>query len=112
LDGAGPLLLEEPELSLHEAVIRNLPPMMWKITRKSGRQIIVSTHSADLLSDESIGADEVLLLKPTREDTTVTVASSDKEVRALVGSGMPVGEVVVPRVAPEQPEQLVIKFLE
>lgn len=104
LEGRGPLLLEEPELSLHEAVIRYLPAMMWRIARRNGRQIIVSTHSASLLSDEGIDIAEALLLEPSREGTTVTVAESDAQIRALVDAGVPVGEAVMPRVAPSKPE--------
>jgi predicted ATPase len=108
LEGKGPLLLEEPELSLHEAVVRHLPAMIWKVSRKTGRQVIVSTHSASLLSDEAIDAEEVLLLNPTHADTTVKAAASDAEVRALVEGGMPIGEAVLPRVAPANPEQLML----
>lgn len=112
LDGVGPLLLEEPELSLHEAVVAHLPAMMWKATRKSRRQLFVSTHSAALLSDRSIAAEEVLLLRPTREDTSVTVAADKAEIRALLEGGLSVGEAVLPLVAPERPEQLVLSFPE
>lgn len=110
LEGTGPLLLEEPELSLHEAVIRHLPSMMYRATRKSRRQIFVSTHSAALLADQSIAAEEVLLLRPTHEDTSVTVAASSAEIRALLESGLSMGEVVLPRVAPARPEQLLLGF--
>lgn len=106
LDGPGPLLLEEPELSLHDAVVRHLSGMMWQATRKSRRQVLVSSHSAALLSDPSIPAEEVLLLRPTREDTEVMVAAANEDVRALLASGMPVGEAVIPLVAPSRPERL------
>ena len=75
LDGSAPLLLEEPELSLHPAVVRHIPAMMARVTRRSGRQILVSTHSADLLADEGIAPEEVLLLTPSNEETHVTLAS-------------------------------------
>ncbi|MCW5890389.1 MAG: AAA family ATPase [bacterium] len=110
LEGAGPLLLEEPELSLHEAVIRHLPSMMWKATRKSRRQVVVSTHSAALLSDTSIAAQEVLLLRPTQEGTAVTVAADNEEVGALLEGGLSIAEAVLPRVAPAHPEQLLFRF--
>jgi predicted ATPase len=110
LEGAGPLLLEEPELSLHEAVVRHLPSMMWKATRKSRRQIVVSTHSAALLSDASIAAQEVLLLRPTHEGTAVSVAADSDEVRALLEGGLSIAEAVLPRVAPAHPEQLLFRF--
>jgi predicted ATPase len=112
LEGTGLLLFEEPELSLHEAVTRHLPSMMWRATRKSRRQLFVSTHSAALLSDKSIGAEEVLLLRPTREDTSVTVAADNSEIGALLEGGVPMGDAVLPRVAPAHPEQLVMRFPE
>ena len=110
LEGTGPLPLEEPELSLHEAVVRHLPPVMWKATRKSRRQILVSTHSACLLSDRSLAAEEVLLVRPTGEGSVVTVAADSAEVRALLEGGVPMGEAVLPRVAPTHPEQLLLKL--
>jgi predicted ATPase len=54
-DGTGPLLLEEPELSLHPDVVRYIPQMLARVQRRSGRQILISTHSTDLLQDEGIG---------------------------------------------------------
>jgi predicted ATPase len=100
LDGQGPLLLEEPELSLHEAVVRLLPAVMWKATRKSRRQLLVSTHSFGLLSDPGIDAREVLLLRPTNEGTQVTVAADSRQIRALLEGGLTIGEAVLPQVAP------------
>jgi predicted ATPase len=48
LDGIGPLLLEDPELSLHPEVVRFLPQMFAHIQSRTGRQILTSTHSTDL----------------------------------------------------------------
>src|SRR5262249_5898473 len=45
LDGSGPLLLEEPELSLHPEVVRFIPQMFSRIQRRTGRQVIATTHS-------------------------------------------------------------------
>ena len=106
LDGAHPLLLEEPELSLHPAVVRHVPSMMARLGRKLDRQMFVSTHSADLLSDKGIAPEEVLLLQPTSEDTKVTVASDDAQVQALLSGGSPMAEAVLPRVAPKNADQL------
>ena len=44
LDGTGPLLLEEPELSLHPEVVRFIPQMFARTQRRFGRQILVSTQ--------------------------------------------------------------------
>ena len=81
-----------------------------KNARKSRRQILVSTHSACLLSDRSLAPEEVLLVRPTGEDSVVTVASDSAEVRALLEGGVPMGEAVLPRVAPTHSEQLLLKL--
>jgi superfamily II DNA or RNA helicase len=52
LEGTGPLLLEEPELSLHPEVVRLIPQMFARMQRRSGQQVVVSTHSTDLLRDD------------------------------------------------------------
>ena len=38
LEGDSLLLLEEPELSLHPALVRKLPGLMWRIQNKKKRQ--------------------------------------------------------------------------
>ncbi len=106
LDGNGPLLLEEPELSLHPAVIRYLPSIFARTHRRSGRQLLVSTHSADLLSDEGIGLNEVLLLEPQKEGTRVLQAAALDDIRHLVHSDIPLSDIVVSRTSPAQVEQL------
>lgn len=108
LDGDGPLLLEEPELSLHPEVVRYLPQLFHHTQRKTRRQVIVSTHSADLLHDEGIGMDEVLVLRPAGEGTTIRRAGDVKEVRALLEGGMSVREAVVPYTAPKNAQQLAL----
>lgn len=106
LDGNGPLLLEEPELSLNAAVVRQIPQMFNRVQRRSKRQILVSTHSPDLLEDEGIGMNEVLILVPGAEGTSVRPAGDLSAVRDLVEGGMGLGEAVRPHAAPAHPEQL------
>ncbi len=108
LDGSAPLLLEEPELSLHTEVVRHLPQMMHRLGRKAGRQIFVSTHSAELLSDPGISLEEIMLLFPSPEGTTLMIASADKQARALVEGGSLPAAAVVPRSAPENAAQLAL----
>lgn len=106
LDRDGPLLLEEPELSLHPEIVRVLPQMLARVQRRTGRQIFLSTHSPELLSDEGIGLDEVLLLRPRSEGTEVTVASSHEDIRDLLKGGLSMADAVMPRTRPEQASQL------
>jgi predicted ATPase len=108
LDGTAPVLLEEPELSLHSAVIRVLPQVLVRLGRKSGRQVILTTHSADLLSDAGIAGEEVLQLTPSAEGTLVEAASSKREVRELLAAGMTVADAVLPRTSPANASQLAL----
>lgn len=108
LDGNAPLLLEEPELSLHPEVVRYIPSVMTRLGRKAGRQILVSTHSETLLSDLGIAPEEVLLLEPTREDTKVRLASTDPEILTLSQEGLAISESVIPRTAPRDAQQLAL----
>jgi len=106
LDGSGPLLLEEPELSLHPEVVRYVPQMFARTQRRTGRQILVSTHATDLLRDEGIGLDEVLLLLPGVEGTEMRPAGDFAEVRALLEGGSSLAEAVIPLTRPMKVEQL------
>jgi len=108
MDGQGPLLLEEPELSLHPGVVRVLPQMLARVQRRSGRQIFLSTHSPDLLRDEGIGLDEVLLLIPGREGTTVQTAALQQDIRNLLEGGLSLADIVIPKTGPEQADQLAL----
>jgi len=106
LDRSGPLLLEEPELNLHPEVVRYLPQMFATMQRRAGRQVIISTHSADLLRDEGLGLDEVLLLKPQDEGTAVEVATDIKDAERLVEGGIPLPDVLLPITRPPKARQL------
>jgi predicted ATPase len=108
LDKSGPLLLEGPELSLHPEVVRRIPQMFARIQRRLARQIVVSTHSTELLQDEGIGLDEVLLLEPAAEGTVVRPASAFSDVRDLLEGGISLGDAIVPRTRPRNVEQLAL----
>lgn len=112
-DGSGPLLMEEPELSLHDGIVRRIPSLMHRIHRvhkRASRQVFISTHSMALLSDEGIGADEVLTLAPATEGTNVVSGVDIPEIRALMDAGLPAGDAVIPYVEPPTAHQLVISF--
>lgn len=106
LEGDSLLLLEEPELSLNADIIRRLPSLFHRSLRQRRRQLLISTHSMDLLSDRGIGPEEVVLLTPTTEGTTVKSAASISEISHLLNSGMSIGEVVLPRTRPQNLGQL------
>jgi predicted ATPase len=106
--GSGPLLLEEPELSLHPEAVRYIPQMFARLHRKTGRQIVVSTHSPELLKDVGIGLDEVFLLRPGANGTTVTSAGSLAEIRELLDNGSSLADAVMPHTRPDNVHQLAL----
>jgi predicted ATPase len=106
LERGGPLLLEEPELSLHPAVVRYVPQMLGRMQSRAGRQVLVSTHSPELLQDDGIGVNEVLLLTPEDEGTAVRPAADLEDVTTLLDGGLTVADVVLPRTRPDHAEQL------
>jgi predicted ATPase len=108
-DGDGPLLLEEPELSLHVSVVRLLPNMMQSVLRARKtkiRQLIISTHSADILQDQSIDASEILLLRSQDEGTVAILGRDDARIRAELEAGMSMAEVAEIHTKPEGIEGL------
>ena len=98
--GAGPVLLEEPELSLHAAVVKQLPAIFNRVRMSGGPQVLVSTHSNDILSDAGLGMDEVVCLQPGKEGTEAALASALPEVQSLLDSGMSLAEILAPRTEP------------
>jgi len=106
LDGDSLLLLEEPELSLNAGIVRKIPALIHRMQRQRNRQVILSTHSADLLSDMGIGGDEVLLLTPSAEGTKVQLASSVKEVKLMLEEGVSIADAALPRTVPPDVSQL------
>ena len=108
MEREGPLLLEEPELSLHPEIVRVLPQMLARAQRRTGRQIFLSTHSPDLLRDDGIGLDEVLLLVPAKEGTEVKTAASQQDIRDLLEGGLSLPDAVIPKTRPERAAQLTL----
>lgn len=103
---SGPLLLEEPELSLHQDVALQLPAMIARMQRHSGRQVLITTHSEAIVGDSGIGLAEVHRLVPGDNGTTIETAFSNERIRQEVASGLTVGEAVMPRARPAGVEQL------
>ena len=108
LEGDSVLLLEEPELSLNTAIVRKLPVLIHRMTRKNKRQVLISTHSADLLSDKGIGDDEVILLIPGAEGTRAQRVCENKQIRDLLDGGLSIGDAAFPHIDPPNMQQLAL----
>jgi predicted ATPase len=106
LEGKGPLLLEEPELSLHPEIIRYLPRMAAQLQKKNKRQLLISTHSLEMLYDKGIAADEMLLLKPGKTGTEIEIGVNRREIKQLMEEGLSAAEAAVPEVRVPNVRQL------
>jgi predicted ATPase len=96
------LLLEEPELSLNSAIVSKLAPLVHRLQRQRRRQVLLSTHSVELLSDPGIAAEEVILLDTSGEATRAVNLREVPDSYSLVKSGFPVSEAVLPKTTPSQ----------
>jgi predicted ATPase len=97
MDGQSLLLLEEPELSLNEEIVKRLSALIDRVQRglRRRRQVIITTHSSALLSNAGISGNSLLILNPSDEGTSID-PTSEEELSAL-SSGFSPAEVVLPR---------------
>lgn len=105
-DGGSLLLIEEPEISLNSAIVAQIPAMMQKIQRqtKRRRQVLISTHSDALLSNQGIDAAGILIIEPQENGSTVRGISESEQ--AAIIDGFSVAEVILPKVRPVSARQL------
>ncbi len=106
-DSNGLLLLEEPELSLNQAVVEQIPLLIDRVlkgNRKNKRQIFITTHSKDLLGNNGIDANSVLILEPEKEGTSINEVSVPDKV--ALEAGLTVADVILPKTKPKNIEQL------
>ncbi len=116
-EGTGPLLLEEPELSLHPEIVREIPQMFvqlqnairkMKRRRVPPRQVVISTHSDEMLRDKGIAAEETVRIDPGKEGSLLLEA--DEKERTLLRNGLTVADVILPKTAPFPDRQLDLTF--
>ena len=102
IDSNGVLLLEEPEINLHPGIVAQFPEFIAKIQRvkKGGRQVFITTHSYDILSNEGIAPEEVLLLTNSPEGTEVEVLSNVEKAKNILEAGFSMADVVMPLTKP------------
>ncbi|AVP98297.1 chromosome segregation protein SMC [Ahniella affigens] len=100
LDGDSMILLEEPELSLNNSIVKEVPGLLSALEKMKRRksQILISTHSEPLLSNPGIDSNGVLLLEPSSEGTKIR-EMSDSE-RDAYTSGFSVSEIMLPKTNP------------
>ena len=110
LDNKGVILLEEPEINLHSGIISQIPEFIskiqWSKKLKSDSQILITTHSYDILSNSGISSDEVLLLQNTQKGTTIQKVSDIAEIKPILDQGLSIADAVIPYTKPKGVDNL------
>ena len=102
----GPVLLEEPELSLHSSVVNQIPAILSRVRNNGGPQVVVTTHSSEILYDEGLGKDEVVLLTPGEDGTETQEAAEIQNIQSLLDSGLSIAEILLPKTKPSAVHEL------
>lgn len=94
--GQSPLLLEEPELSLNEEIVAQLPRIIASIKSmsRSNRQFFITTHSEALLSNAGIDPSGIVILCPSDDGSTIRSVSVDE--KSALDAGLSPAEAVLP----------------
>lgn len=106
LDGSSMLLLEEPEISLNDAVVKEIPLIIHRLQKnmKVKRQVLASTHSEALLSNPGIDGRSIILLEVTTDGSIDRTLQKDEAL--ALEAGLSVAEVVLPKTRPNSVDQL------
>lgn len=106
LEGNSMLLLEEPEISLNDAIVKEIPLIIERLQRdlKTRRQVVMTTHSEALLGNPGIDERGVVLLETGEQGSTGRTI--DVYEKQALGTGLSVAEVVLPKTRPSKVSQL------
>ncbi|WP_448528801.1 AAA family ATPase [Raineya sp.] len=114
LDGNKPVLLEEPELSLHSAIVQQLADIIYVLQKKKQgeRQVILTTHSYELLNNKGIQLEEVLLvIYQGEEGSHIIPAALRNDIKQYLQiTNDSVAEIIIQRTAMKDPFQIPISF--
>ena len=110
LDGNGVILLEEPEINLNSGVVEQLPEFIARMQRNKKRQVLVTTHSYDMLSSVGIGTAEVAVLETSPEGTKVSPLSEIPSLQAAVDAGFSIADAAMPAIKPSTASEMNTKL--
>ena len=111
LDSNGPILLEEPELSLHSDAVRQIPAIISILQMTNSPQVILTTHSSEMLQDLGVEPEEVVLIQPTALGSIAKTADQFQRVHEIMDMDFPVGDAVRPITQADEINQLAAELL-
>lgn len=107
----GLLLLEEPELSLNSEIVKQIPGMISYVhDRRMNTQVILTTHTLDMVDDEGIALEETFQVVPGDKGSTLESMAHDKPSVDLFKNKLPLRQIVHSRVRAVSPSQLFFKL--
>lgn len=90
------VLIEEPETFLQASVVRSMSSFLAEVAVTHDVQMVISTHSPELIDSELVLPSQVLVLRPEDGETTgeLLSQSSDPRIRAVISAGLPKSEAI------------------
>ena len=86
------VLIEEPETFLQASVVRSLPSLLAEVAMNRDVQMVISTHSPELIDSELVLPSQVLMLRSENNGETtgeLLSESNDPRIKAVVSAGLP-----------------------
>ena len=85
------VLIEEPETFLQASVVRSLPSLLAEVAMNRDVQMVISTHSPELIDSELVLPSQVLVLRSENGETMgeLLSQSNDPRIKAVVSAGLP-----------------------
>ncbi len=90
------VLIEEPEAFLQASVVRSMSSFLAEVAMTHDVQMVISTHSPELIDSELVLPSQVLVLRPEDGETVgeLLSQSNDPRIRAVISARLPKSEAI------------------
>lgn len=90
------VLIEEPEAFLQASVVRSMSSFLAEVAMTHDVQMVISTHSPELIDSELVLPSQVLVLRPEDGETVgeLLSQSNDPRIHAVISAGLPKSEAI------------------
>lgn len=88
------VLIEEPETFLQASIVRSMSSFLAEVAMNHDVQMVISTHSPELIDSEVVLPNEVLMLRSQNGETTgeLLSQSSEPRIQAVLSADLPKSE--------------------
>lgn len=90
------VLVEEPETFLQASIVRSMSSFLAEVAMTHDVQMVISTHSPELIDSELVLPSQVLVLRPEDGETVgeLLSQSNDPRIRAVISARLPKSEAI------------------